>query len=120
MNFITLIDSKVVSLLLTATGVEPLSTAKRYSKESKSKNNLSFPIALYNKYMGGVDLHDRHCSNLMPCIRAKRWTWSMSLRLIQSSITNALVIFNLSNSGKKIGSKDMAVAIAEFYFQKQK
>ena len=122
LNFITVMDSKPVSLLSTAAGVEPLSTAKRYSKELKSKNDLPFPRAftLYNKYMGGVDLHDGHCSNLMPCIRAKRWTWPMFLRLIQSSITNALVICNLSNSGKKIGSKEMVLAIAEFYLAKSR
>lgn len=122
LNFITVMDSKPVSLLSTAAGVEPLSNAKRYSKEVKSKNDLPFPRAftLYNKYMGGVDLHDGHCSNLMPCIRAKRWTWPIFLRLIQASITNALVIYNLSNGGKKIGSKEIALAIAEFYLAKSR
>jgi len=120
LNYITVMDSKPVSLLSTAAGVTPTSTAKRYSKESKGKNDLPFPRAftLYNRYMGGVDLHDGHCSNMMPCIRAKRWTWSIFLRLIQSSITNALVIHNLSHSDKKIGSKEIALAIAEFYLAK--
>lgn len=122
LNFITVMDSKPVSILSTAAGVEPLSTVKRYSKEMKAKNDIPFPraFALYNKYMGGVDLHDGHCSNLMPCIRAKRWTWPIFLRLIQSSITNALVIYNLSKNDKKIGSKEMALAIAESYLNKSK
>jgi len=118
LNYITVMDSKPVSLLSTAAGVTPTSTAKRYSKKSKGQNDLPFPRAftLYNRYMGGVDLHDGHCS--MPCIRAKRWTWSIFLRLIQSSITNAVVIHNLSHSDKKIGSKEIALAIAEFYLAK--
>ena len=97
-------DSKPVSVLSTATGVTPMSTVKRYSKEARTKNDIPFPRAFsqYNRYMGGVDLHDGHCSNLMPCIKAKRWTWSIFLRLIQSSMTNALVIHNMSNSEKKL------------------
>lgn len=117
LNYITVMDSKPVSVLSTAAGVTPMSTVKRYSKEAKTKNNIPFPrvFSQYNRYMGGVDLHDGHCSNLMPCIKAKRWTWSIFLRLIQSSITNALVIYNMSDSGKKIRSKEIALEIAEFY-----
>lgn len=121
LNFITVMDSKPFSILSTAAGVEPLSSKKRYSKESKCKTEIPFPraIQLYNKYMGGVDLHDGHCSNLMPCLRAKKWTWAIFLRLIQSSITNALVLHNLSSREKKIGSKDMALAIAQKYLAKK-
>ncbi|XP_058801271.1 piggyBac transposable element-derived protein 3-like [Phymastichus coffea] len=121
LNFITVMDSKPVSILSTVAGVEPLSSTKRYSKESKSKIEIPFPMAnkLYNKHMGGVDLHDGHCSNLMPCLRAKKWTWAMFLRLIQSSLTNALVLHNLSSIEKKIGSKDIALAIAEKYLAKK-
>lgn len=121
LNFITVMDSKPVSILSTAAGVEPLSSTKRYSKETKSKTEIPFPMAikLYNKYMGGVDLHDGHCSNLMPCLRAKKWTWAMFLRLIQSSLTNALVLYNLSCGEKKISSKDIALATAEKYIAKK-
>ena len=61
------------------------------------KVNLLFSHAfkLYNLFMGGIDLHDLHCSNLMPFIRAKRWTWPMFLRFIQSSMTNGVILRNL-------------------------
>ena len=108
LNYITVMDSKPVSVLSTAAGVTPMSTVKRYSKETKTKNDIPFPRAFsqYNRFMGGVDLHDGHCSNLMPCIKAKRWTWSIFLRLVQSSITNALVIHNMSKSGKKLDPRN--------------
>jgi len=96
-NYITIMDSKAVSLLLTAAGVTSLSSMKRYSKKQKCKRELPFPnaFAIYNKYMGGVDQHDNHCSNLMPSIRFKKWIWVILLRLIQASITNATVLKNL-------------------------
>uniref|UniRef100_A0ABD2WJL6 PiggyBac transposable element-derived protein domain-containing protein n=1 Tax=Trichogramma kaykai TaxID=54128 RepID=A0ABD2WJL6_9HYME len=121
LNFITVMDSQPVSLLSTAAGVEPLAKRKRYSKNLQSTNEIPFPSAInvYNDFMGGVDMHDEHCSNLMPFIRAKKWTWPMFLRLIQSSLTNALVIYNLSHSGEKLGSFDMALAVAEHYIIKK-
>lgn len=73
-NFINIMDSKKVFLLSTAAGVTPLSTMKRYSREAKEKLEIPFPNAfhLYNKYMGGVDLHDAHCNILQPSIRSKK------------------------------------------------
>ena len=121
-NFITVMDSKPVSLLSTAAGVTPLSTVKRFIAAKKAKTDLPFPKAftLYNKYMGGVDLHDAHCSNLMPRIRAKKWTWPVLLRLIQSSLANATVLRNAASVEKKIGTKDIGLEVAEFYLAKGK
>jgi len=64
LNFIT--DSKEVSVLSTAAGIQPIKKAKRYSKEMKEKIDIVMPSAfsLYNKYMGGVDLHNQYCSKV--------------------------------------------------------
>jgi len=71
--------------------------------------------------MGGVDLHGNHCNNLLPCIRSKKWTWVVLVRLIQSAIVNALVIYNACNSTeKKVGSKDFAMSIARQYIENGK
>lgn len=121
MNFITVVDSKPVSFLSTAAGVTPLSTVKRYNKTEKEKTDLQYPNAVisYNKYMGGNDLHDQHCNKLLPIIRSKKWTWVIFLRLIQSSITNATVLYNIcNNSDKKVGTKDFALSISRDYLTK--
>ena len=68
--------------------------------------------------MGVIDLHDLHCSNLMSFIRAKKWTWPMFLRFIQSSMTNATVIHN-SVHEKKIGTKYMALELAKYYLARK-
>lgn len=78
-------------------------------------------FSLYNKYMGGVDTHDQYCSKLLPTFRSKKWTWSMLMRIIQSSITNAVIIFNHARQdNKKSSAKDFAMSISDSYFQQSK
>ena len=74
LNFITVMDSKCVSVLSTAAGVSPSFEVNRFSFAERKKIAILFPHAfkIYNMFMGGVDLHDLHCSNLMSCIRAKK------------------------------------------------
>lgn len=120
-NFITIMDSKPVSIASTAAGVSPLSTSRRYSSEARSKTDIPFPQAfhLYNKFMGGVDVHDGHCNSVLPSIRSKKWTWVVFIRFIQASITNAHVIFNATRDGKKkSGIKELTTSIAKYYIQK--
>ncbi|XP_032688514.1 piggyBac transposable element-derived protein 3-like [Odontomachus brunneus] len=120
-NYITAMDSKLVSIISTAAGVTLLSDSKRYSSESKAKIDIPFPQAfhLYNRFMGGVDLHDGHCNNVAPCIRSKKWTWVVFIRLLQAAIVNALVIFNACGDGQnKVGTKEFVMSIAKSYVQK--
>ena len=50
MKYITVVDSKPVSIVSTASGVTPLLPLKRYSSEARSKVEIPFPKAfhLYN------------------------------------------------------------------------
>lgn len=98
-------DSKEVSVLSTAAGVSPLKAAKRYSKEEKNKKEIPMPAAffLYNKNMGGVDVHDQYCSKVFPSMRSKKWTFAVFIRMIQSSLSNAAILANAvrKNEAKK-------------------
>ncbi|XP_043480427.1 piggyBac transposable element-derived protein 3-like [Leptopilina heterotoma] len=117
-NYITIMDSKIVSMLSTAVGDSPLKSVKRYSKDKKDRVEIPMPaaFALYNRFMGGVDIHDQYCSKLLPSLRSKKWTWPVLMRLIQSSITNAVIIFNAAQlEGKKSSAKEFAMQIAENY-----
>ena len=121
MNYITVVDSKPVSIVSTASGVTPLLPLKRYSSQARSKVEIPFPKAFHlcNKFMVGFDLHDGHCNNVLPSIRSKKWTWVVLMRLIQASIVNALVICNASGDGKnKVGTKEFAISIAKSYMRK--
>lgn len=120
MNYITVMDSKPVSIVSTAAGVTPLLPSKRYSSQQRKKVEILFPkaVRVYNNFMGGNDVHDGHCNNLLPSIRSKKWTWVVFIRLIQASIVNALVIFNAASvEEKKVGTKDFALSIAKSYIK---
>lgn len=122
LNYITLMDSKEVSILSTAAGVSPLKTARRYSKKEKNKKEIPMPAAflLYNKNMGGVDVHDQYCSKVFPTMRSKKWTFSIFVRLIQSSLTNAVILKNsVRQKEKKTSMKDFAVSVATIYLQRK-
>ena len=121
MNYITVVDSKPVSIVSTASEVTPLLPLKRYSSQARSKVEIPFPKAsyLYNTFMGGFDLHDGHCNNMLPSIRSKNWTWVVFMSLAQASIVNVLVIYNASGDCKsEVGTKEFAISIAKSYMRK--
>jgi len=120
LNFITLMDSKEVLVLSIAAGVQPIKKAKRYSKEMKEKIDIGMPSAfsLYNKYMGGVDLHNQYCSKVAPSIKSRKWTWPILMRLIQSSLSNGLILRNaVCKDKKKMTSKEFSMSIANEYLK---
>ena len=97
-NYVSVMDSKKVSLLSTAVGVLPLVPTLRYSQVHKKRVTHDYPsiISAYNKFMGGVDGHDFRCKRVLSCIRAKRWTWAAFIKILQSSVTNATALKNQS------------------------
>lgn len=125
LNFITIMDSSKVSFLSTATGVSPKETLiRRQSLHNKEKIEIEFPYVMvaYNKFMGGVDLHDQRCKKVMPSVQSKKWTYSIFLRILQSSVVNATVLTNLcqTEGSKKISTKDFCRSIVLDYFSKSK
>jgi len=60
------VDTKPVSLLSQADCVSPTVTMKRYDKNVIHRAPITFLKAFktYNKFMGGVNLHDQFCSDL--------------------------------------------------------
>ncbi|XP_058789591.1 piggyBac transposable element-derived protein 3-like [Phymastichus coffea] len=122
-NYISIKDSKQVSIASSIAGVSPKLPSQRYSAEKKARVDVHFPCAFhtYNKFMGGVDLHDNHCNNVLLCIRSKKWTWVVLIRLIQSPIVNELVLYNTCKSeDKKVGSKDFTMSIVRQYLENGK
>lgn len=117
MHYISVKDSKVVSVLSTAAGVSPTVNLDRQSGTGEGKKSIAFPRAfkIYNKTMGGVDLYDQHCSDVKINIQSKRWTWTVFLRLIETAISNATVLYNLCTEGKKKSTYDFVKEIAGHY-----
>ncbi|XP_058803690.1 piggyBac transposable element-derived protein 3-like [Phymastichus coffea] len=89
---------------IKAAGVTPLEPMERYSRTAKKRSKLEFPCAFssYNKYMGGVDLHDFRCKKASPSVSSKKWPFKIFSRIIEMSITNAVTISNLCRKDRKI------------------
>lgn len=124
LNYISVLDSKQVSLLSTGAGVTPKSTVKRYSAKAHDQVEVKFPLAfsIYNKFMGGVDLHDFRCKKVAHCIKSKKWTWSVFTRLLQSSLVNATVLWNIcqGKTRDKMTTRDLCIAVSKIYCENSK
>ena len=121
-NYISVMDSKIVSILSSAAGVTPTTNMERYSKVEKKRIPIAFPrsFKIYNKCMGGVDLHDQHCNDVKIEVKGKKWTWTVFLRAIEIAISNATVLYNLCTTKEKQSTYNFVVSIAEYYLKKEK
>lgn len=127
-NYISVIGSKQVSLLSTTAGVTPLKPMPRFSKEENKKVERNFPFAIftYNKNIGCVDLHNYRYNyrynRVLPSIRGKKCTWVIFIRILQSSIVNATVIWNIcrKDGEKQMSTKDLCRQVSKFYLSKSK
>ncbi|EFN77915.1 PiggyBac transposable element-derived protein 3, partial [Harpegnathos saltator] len=88
-NYITVMDSKPVSILSTHYGIYPKVTMNRYKDCGEQEIQYPHAFSKYNQHMGGVDQHDQHANALFSCILTKKWTWCLFMRIIQASLTNA-------------------------------
>lgn len=106
-------DNSVVTVISNHFSVEPMSTAKRYNRKEKKEVNIQQPnvIKFYNKYMGGVDLHDNGVANYRIGVTGKKWWWPLFINAIDSIIINAWKIYNSVHT-KKMSQLDFKSHIA--------
>lgn len=88
-------DTKVVSLLSSASGVEPKTTVLRYDKVSKSPKEVICPnlIKEYNKNMGGIDKSDMLGHLYSSPMRSRRWYLPIFGYILDVSISNAWILY---------------------------
>lgn len=91
-------DNSVCSMLSNYDTIEPLNQVKRWSKISKSKENVVQPklFASYNSGMGGVDTHDQCISLYRISIKGKKWWWVLFTYFLDMVITNAWKIHQIT------------------------
>ena len=72
-------DNKVVNVLSTFAGKDPVQKVKRYSQEAKKRIDIPQPkvVHVYNRYMGGVDRLDQNLAVYMINLRSKKWWWPL-------------------------------------------
>lgn len=88
-------DSKAVHLVSSYAGVKPVGTARRWSVKDKKYVEIKVPYIVkeYNKFMGGVDLHDMLVALYRTNIRGKRFYLRIIFHLLDMSIVNAWLLY---------------------------
>jgi len=51
----------------------------------------------------------------MPSIKGKKWYWCLFTRLLQASLANVTVLYNILHPESKKGSKDVVIEICEYF-----
>lgn len=84
-------DNALVTVLTNHGALDPKSNTKRYDRVTKTHINVKVPGAIgqYNKYMGGVDLHDNALANYRIAVRSKKWWWPLFINLLGNMMVNA-------------------------------
>jgi len=87
-------NNTCVSLLSSACGITPLSSAKRWSKETKAKVAVLCPslIPAYNQHMGGIDLSDMLVHMYKTSLKSRRWYLPLFGYILGLCISNAWLV----------------------------
>lgn len=67
--------------------------------------------------MGGVDLYDQHCNDVNIKIRSKKWTFLFFLRLLETSLSNSTVLYNICRTEEKKSTYEFATEVANYYLR---
>ena len=86
--------NKVVNMISTFTGKQPIQQFKRYCHREKRKVNIEQPniIKQYNMSMGGVYRMDQNISVYMINLRTKKWWWQLFRFVVDVAVSNAYQI----------------------------
>lgn len=88
-------DNKVVNIISSDAGVEPMSTVKRYDKTERAKKEVPCPdvIKKYNCRMGGIDKSDMLTHLYKTPLRARRWYVKIFGYVIDLCVTNSWLVY---------------------------
>lgn len=88
-------DNKIVTLLSTYVGAEPVSTIDRFDKKLKKKIPVTCPkiIKEYNAHMGGVDLMDSSIGRYRVHMKSRKWYLRIVYHLLDLAVINSWVLY---------------------------
>jgi hypothetical protein len=100
LTVISWFDNRCVTLLTTFSSINPMNMVRRYDRKAKEFIEITQPLAVhtYNKYMGGVDLHDQFISSIKHHIRHLRWYIHIFHHTLTSIIVNCWIIHRQHNT----------------------
>ena len=88
-------DNGPVTIGSNFESIEPLGTARRWSKEDKDYIGVPRPalIGSYNKSMGGTDQMDQAIATYRPFVRNRKWYWPLFLYCLEVSLYNSWLLY---------------------------
>ena len=88
-------DNRAVYLISSYAGINPVGSTRRWSLKDKQFITVDQPsiVKEYNKFMGGVDLHDMLVALYRINIRAKRYYLRIIFHLIDMCVINARLLY---------------------------
>ena len=89
------LDKKVVTLISTYAGIEPITKARRWNKSRKEYDEIDRPkvVQEYNKFMGGIDLLNM-CTNMYRFhIRSRQWYMYPLFHSLTMALVNAWFLY---------------------------
>ena len=88
-------DNRLVLMVSNFLGVEPQDEANRFSKKENEMIKLPRPasVAMYNKFMGGVDKADMFLSLYRSKMRSKKWYHRIAFHLLQLTAVNSYSLY---------------------------
>ncbi|KAG8226269.1 hypothetical protein J437_LFUL004826 [Ladona fulva] len=112
-------DNKCVAVATNFDTLEPTVQVMRWCKEKSAKAFVPRPALInnYNKYMGGVDMHDWLLEKHAIAIKGKKWYWSVFTRILDMSIVNAYLLYRDIHGKQSISIKDFSRAITVPYLK---
>ncbi|KAI3366108.1 hypothetical protein L3Q82_009927 [Scortum barcoo] len=112
-------DNKVVTLLSTDMGVQPMSSVSRYCSDTKRKEDVTCPalIKSYNANIGGIDKSDMLVHLYRTPMKSKRWYMRLFAYAVDVSITNAWVMYRRDCKSLDVDGLSLkSFRIQEIYF----
>ncbi|XP_054290788.1 piggyBac transposable element-derived protein 3-like [Macrosteles quadrilineatus] len=106
-------DTGVVYVSSTYAGIEPKDKAERWDKVAKKYIMVDRPhcVAIYNQFMGGVDLSDRMVAHYPHAMKSKRFYLRIFFYFLNVAIVNAWIVLKLKTSSN-MSFLDFKAAIA--------
>ena len=87
-------DNRVVNLLSSYVGTEPVTVAKRWDRKKKVHVNVPMPaiVEMYNRFMGGIDLLDMMTSMYKYNLKSRRWYLYVFWHTVTIALVNAWLL----------------------------
>lgn len=102
-------DNKVVTLLSTYVGAEPVGKVSRYDKKAKQKIDTPCPkiVQEYNMHMGGVDLMDSFLGRYRVRVKSRKWYLRLFYHLLDLTVINSWILLKKNRMATGVPKKQV-------------